>query len=120
MIDQSDPCPFDAREREFIRREFGVHFGQPSYLADGILLRTWRSGPEKNQPKLPAQAIYEFAPSKFPAFVGQQVDVFIQAPTREAATRNPTAGQVVFGALAEDRMQTAGGASGTLFTTETK
>src|SRR5215471_4500223 len=46
--------PFDAREREFIRREFGVHFGQPSYLADGILLRTWRSGPEKNQPKLPA------------------------------------------------------------------
>jgi hypothetical protein len=46
-------CPFDAREREFIRREFGVHFGQPSYLADGILLRTWRSGPEKNQPKLP-------------------------------------------------------------------
>jgi len=46
-------CPFDAREREFLRREFGVHFGQPSYLADGILLRTWRSGPEKNQPKLP-------------------------------------------------------------------
>src|SRR5215470_6098236 len=56
MTSQSDrpPCPFDAQEREFIRREFGVHFGQPSYLADGILLRTWRSGPEKNQPKLPA------------------------------------------------------------------
>jgi hypothetical protein len=55
MSDQSElpSCPFDAREREFIRREFGVHFGQPSYLADGILLRTWRSGPEKNQPKLP-------------------------------------------------------------------
>src|SRR5215469_13001186 len=55
MTNQSDPHarPFDAREREFIRREFGVHFGQPSYLADGILLRTWRSGPEKNQPKLP-------------------------------------------------------------------
>jgi len=55
MISQPDPpsCPFDAREREFIRREFGAHFGQPSYLADGILLRTWRSGPEKNQPKLP-------------------------------------------------------------------
>src|SRR5262249_62158571 len=55
MASQSDPpsCPFDAREREFIRREFGVHFGQPSYLADGILLRTWRSGPEKDQPKLP-------------------------------------------------------------------
>ena len=56
MTSRSDlpSCPFDAREREFIRREFGVHFGQPSYLADGILLRTWRSGPEKNQPKLPA------------------------------------------------------------------
>src|SRR5262252_8273957 len=55
MSSESDrlPCPFDAREREFIRREFGVHFGQPSYLADGILLRTWRSGPEKHQPKLP-------------------------------------------------------------------
>jgi hypothetical protein len=54
MSSQSLPsCPFDAREREFIRREFGVHFGQPSYLADGILLRTWRSGPDKDQPKLP-------------------------------------------------------------------
>ena len=47
------PCPFDARERDLIRREFGVHFRQPSHLADGILLRTWRSGPDKNQPKLP-------------------------------------------------------------------
>jgi hypothetical protein len=45
--------PFDARERDFIRREFGVHFSQPSYLADGILLRTWRSGPQRNRPKLP-------------------------------------------------------------------
>src|SRR5215472_2094292 len=55
MNHQPNPssCPFDAREREFLRREFGVHFGQPSYLADGILLRTWRSGPEKDQPKLP-------------------------------------------------------------------
>ena len=47
------PCPFDARERDLIRREFGVHFGQPSHLADGMLLRTWLSGPEKNRPKLP-------------------------------------------------------------------
>jgi hypothetical protein len=52
-LSDPSPCPFDAREREFIRREFGVHFGQRSYLADGIPLRTWRSGPEKNQPKLP-------------------------------------------------------------------
>jgi len=58
------------------------------------------------------QAIYEFAPSEFPAFVGQQVDVFIAAPNREAATRNPTSGQVAFGAVADDRMPTANGVNG--------
>ncbi len=47
------PIPFDARERDLIRREFGIHFSQPSYLADGILLRTWRAGPEKDKPKIP-------------------------------------------------------------------
>ena len=55
------------------------------------------------------QAIYEFAPSEFPAFVGQQVDVFIAAPTRDAATRRPTSGQVAFGALLGDRAQQADG-----------
>jgi hypothetical protein len=56
MTDATDPPAdsFDAREREFIRHEFGMHFGQPSYLADGILLRTWRSGSQRNEPKLPA------------------------------------------------------------------
>ena len=53
------------------------------------------------------QAIYAFAPSEFPAFVGQQVDVFIAAPTREDATRSPTSGQVAFGSLAEGRIKTA-------------
>ena len=66
------------------------------------------------------QAIYEFAPSEFPAFVGQQVDVFIAAPGREAATRNPTSGQVVFGAFADNRAQTADGTSRTAFTVKTK
>jgi len=55
------------------------------------------------------QAIYEFAPSAFPAFVGQQVDVFIAAPSREAATRNPTSGQVAFGALVSKRAPQANG-----------
>jgi multidrug resistance efflux pump len=55
------------------------------------------------------QAIYEFAPSEFPAFVGQQVDVFIAAPTRDAATRRPTSGQVAFGAFRGNRAQQAGG-----------
>src|SRR5262249_60423831 len=54
------------------------------------------------------QAIYEFVPSQFPAFVGQQVDVFIAAPTREAATRNPTSGQIAFGAVSDNQKQVAG------------
>ena len=46
-------CPFDQRERELIRSAFTAHFGQISSLSDGIFLRIWRSGPLKNQPKLP-------------------------------------------------------------------
>src|SRR5262249_52001808 len=34
------------------------------------------------------QAIYAFRPNNFPAFVGQQVDVFIKASTRAGATDN--------------------------------
>ena len=48
------------------------------------------------------QAIYAFAPSDFPAFVGQQVDVFIKAPIRTAAGDNPTSGYAVFGERAGD------------------
>lgn len=47
------PCPFDQRERELIRSAFAAHFGQIASLSDGIFLRVWRSGPQKNQPKLP-------------------------------------------------------------------
>ena len=47
------PFPFTAAERELIRREMGLHFGQYPSLADGLLLRTWRGGPSKGQPKLP-------------------------------------------------------------------
>jgi HlyD family secretion protein len=66
------------------------------------------------------QAIYEFAPSAFPAFVGQQVDVFIAAPTREAATRNPTSGQVVFGALTDYREPSASATTRTAFAARTR
>jgi multidrug resistance efflux pump len=38
------------------------------------------------------QAIYAFRPNDFPAFVGQQVDVFIKASTRAVATQSPTSG----------------------------
>ena len=44
---------FTAAERELIRREFGLHFGSYPSIADGIFLRTWRSGPHTGQPKLP-------------------------------------------------------------------
>jgi len=56
------------------------------------------------------QAIYEFAPSAFPAFVGQQVDVFIAAPSRAASTRSPTSGQIAFSPVSDTRMQISGGA----------
>jgi len=44
---------FTPRERELIRREFCRHFGQDPSLADGILLRTWHSGPHRGEPKIP-------------------------------------------------------------------
>ncbi|MBV8616088.1 MAG: hypothetical protein JOY66_20275, partial [Acetobacteraceae bacterium] len=44
---------FTPRERELIRREFCSRFGQDPSVADGIFLRTWRSGPHKGEPKVP-------------------------------------------------------------------
>ncbi len=46
------------------------------------------------------QAIYAFDPGAFPAFVGQQVDVFIKAPSRAEAAKNPTSGRIALGASA--------------------
>jgi HlyD family secretion protein len=55
------------------------------------------------------QAIYAFHPNDFPAFVGQQVDVFIKTSSRPDGTQNPTSGLVAFGATPRD---TTGAASG--------
>ena len=44
---------FTAGEREYIRRELDQFFGTLPSAADGFQLRTWRGGPQKNQPKLP-------------------------------------------------------------------
>jgi multidrug efflux pump subunit AcrA (membrane-fusion protein) len=49
------------------------------------------------------QAIYAFRPLDFPAFVGQQVDVFVQAPKRADATQNPNSGLMAFRPLARER-----------------
>jgi hypothetical protein len=47
------PSQFTAPERYLIRRELGVRFTTYPSIADGILLRTWRAGPQAGQPKLP-------------------------------------------------------------------
>jgi HlyD family secretion protein len=39
------------------------------------------------------QVIYAFAPESFPAFVGQQVDVYLEAPSRAVAAEHPTSGR---------------------------
>src|SRR5687767_12263302 len=51
--DRPPPAPFTVPERELIRREMGMRFGQYPCLADGLFLRTWRGGPRKGEPKLP-------------------------------------------------------------------
>jgi hypothetical protein len=45
--------PFTPQERELIRLELMPRFGQEPELANGLFLRTWRSGPQKGQPKIP-------------------------------------------------------------------
>ena len=47
------PSPFTAEERELIRREMGVRFGQPPSVADGLFLRAWRGGERRGEPRLP-------------------------------------------------------------------
>lgn len=46
------PC-FTLPERALLRLEFLVRFGQAPLLADGIRLRSWRTGPQAGQAKLP-------------------------------------------------------------------
>ncbi|MDQ2803132.1 MAG: hypothetical protein M3Y41_10765, partial [Pseudomonadota bacterium] len=36
-----------------IRRELHQRFGQDPSVADGIMLRTWRGGPQAGEPKVP-------------------------------------------------------------------
>ena len=53
MMASFDSTPFTPVERDFIRREFCMHFSSYPALTDGIFLRTWRAGPQKGQPKIP-------------------------------------------------------------------
>ena len=44
---------FTLAERALIRHEMGQHFGAYPRLADGIILRSWRTGSRKGEPKIP-------------------------------------------------------------------
>lgn len=52
-VTRADTSLFTPAERDFIRREFCQHFSSYPALADGILLRTWRAGPNAGKPKIP-------------------------------------------------------------------
>src|SRR3954464_13676881 len=45
--------PFTQQERDLIRLELMPRFGQDPDLANGLFLRTWRNGPQKDEPKIP-------------------------------------------------------------------
>jgi hypothetical protein len=47
---------FTAAERDYIRRELDQFFSTLPTVADGFLLKTWRSGPQAGQPKVPLAA----------------------------------------------------------------
>ena len=48
------PSPFNTAERNLLRTEFLIRFGQAPSLSEGIWLRAWRSGPQAGQPKIPS------------------------------------------------------------------
>ena len=67
------PLPFTLAERAWQRQELGVHFGAGPPIADGLLLRSWKSGPEQGKPKLPpaAQSMLDRGPIEIrPARIG--------------------------------------------------
>jgi hypothetical protein len=50
------PSEFTPDERTYIRSELDQVFSTFPGVADGIQLRTWRTGARKDQPKLPPAA----------------------------------------------------------------
>lgn len=47
---------FTSGERDYIRRELDIFFSTLPSVADGFQLKTWHSGPQKGQAKLPPPA----------------------------------------------------------------
>ena|SRR5690349_13330057 len=53
VMPRQSASPFTQQERDLIRLELMPRFGQDPDLANGLFLRTWHSGPQKGQPKIP-------------------------------------------------------------------
>ena len=53
---ETQPSEFTASERAYIRSELDQVFSTFPAIADGIQLRTWRTGERKDRPKLPPAA----------------------------------------------------------------
>jgi hypothetical protein len=53
---ETQPSEFMPNERAYIRSELDQVFSTFPTVADGIQLRTWRTGTRKDQPKLPPAA----------------------------------------------------------------
>ena len=73
---------FTQQERDLIRLEMGMRFGQYPELANGLFLRTWRGGPHKGEPKIPKviqgmldRALVEIRPNP----MGRQAAFFTEA-----------------------------------------
>ena len=47
---------FSAGERDFIRRALDRFFSTLPTVAEGVMLKTWRGGPNAGQPKVPPAA----------------------------------------------------------------
>jgi hypothetical protein len=47
---------FTVAERDYIRRNLDQFFSTLPTVADGFMLKTWRSGPQAGQPKVPLPA----------------------------------------------------------------
>jgi hypothetical protein len=69
----SPPSAFTASERELIRLELNQHFSSLPSVAEGLMLRVWRMGPQAGQPKLPkpfqlmlARGLVEIRTDRFP------------------------------------------------------
>ncbi len=51
-----DPAVLSAAERAYIRGELDAFFSTLPAVAEGFMLKVWRSGPLAGQPKVPATA----------------------------------------------------------------